>query len=220
MSSLLASKSAVALISGSGSNLQAIIDAIASNELQLKLSAVISNISGVKGLERAELAKIPSKCIRHQDYPQRNDYEKELLGEVNKYSPDYIILAGFMRILSPFFINNFNGIIINIHPSLLPKYPGLNTHQKVIAAGESWHGCTVHVVTEELDGGPAIIQAKIKIKHNDDADSLSKRVLLAEHKIYKKALELMVKSKITYQHKKLKFNGQILDQPLNLDQIS
>ena len=125
-----------------------------------------------------------------------------------------------MRILSPFFINNFNGIIINIHPSLLPKYPGLNTHQKVIAAGESWHGCTVHVVTEELDGGPAIIQAKIKIKQNDDADSLSKRVLLAEHKIYKKALELMVKSKITYQHKKLKFNGQILDQPLNLDQIS
>ena len=107
MSSLLSSKSAVALISGSGSNLQAIIDAIGSNELQLKLSAVISNISGVKGLERAELAKIPSKCIRHQDYPQRNDYEKELLGEVNKYSPDYIILAGFMRILSPFFINNF-----------------------------------------------------------------------------------------------------------------
>lgn len=219
MSSSSSKKSAVVLISGSGSNLQAIIDAIKSNELQLKISAVISNTPDAKGLAKAELAKIPSICINHSDFSGRAVFEKELLNELDRYSPDYIILAGFMRILSPFFIKNIKGLVINIHPSLLPKYPGLDTHQKVLDAGEKWHGCTVHIVTEELDRGPPIIQAKVEIKQNDDAASLSRRVLLAEHKIYKKALELLINSQVIYQNSQLTFNGRILDQPLNLNQV-
>jgi len=210
-------KSAVALISGSGSNLQAIIDAIENKELKLTISAVISNVDNAKGLKRAEKAGIFTSCIKHSEFSERIHYDRILLKEIEKYKPDYIILAGFMRILTPWFINQYRGLIINIHPSLLPKFPGLNTHQRAIDSSENWHGCTVHIVTEELDGGPAIIQAKVPVKINDNSLTLSSRVLGKEHQIYKKALQLLISGQLVYKNKNIWLNHERLERPLEVE---
>jgi len=208
-------KKAIALISGSGSNLQAIIDAIKNKEINLKIETVISNIPNAKGLERAKSENIPTFCINNKDFSDRIDFDKHLLERIQKYSTNFIILAGFMRILTPDFINRYEGIIINIHPSLLPKYPGLNTHQKAINAGDKWHGCTVHIVTEELDGGPPIMQGRIPIKKCDDVKSLAARVLKVEHKIYKESLKLLISNELIYKNKKLWLNNEELKEPLD-----
>ena len=154
--------SAAILISGSGTNLQAFIDETASGKLDLDLSVVLSNRPEAAGLERARKANISTECLRHQDYPQREQFDAALVETLGNYHPDLIILAGFMRILTGTFVNQFSGRILNIHPSLLPKFPGLDTHQRAIDAGEEWHGSTVHFVTAELDGGPAIIQGRVR----------------------------------------------------------
>lgn len=209
-------KSAVALISGSGSNLQAIIDAIENKELKLTISAVISNVDNAKGLIRAEKAGIATSCIKHNEFSERINYDRMLLKEIEKYKPDYIILAGFMRILTPWFINQYHGLIINIHPSLLPKFPGLNTHQRAIDSNEKWHGCTVHIVTEDLDGGPPIIQAKVPVKINDNSSTLSSRVLKTEHQIYKKALQLLISGQLEYKNKNIWLSHEKLEKPLEI----
>lgn len=177
-------KRLVILISGSGSNLQAFIDAIHVGALDAEIVCVISNKPGVLGLERASKAGIPTSVLVHQDFASREDYDKALLTEVQKYAPDLVILAGFMRILTPAFVTPLYGKLINIHPSLLPKYPGLHTHQRALDAGDSEAGVTVHFVSAELDGGPVIIQARVPILPNDDADTLGARVLEKEHIIY------------------------------------
>ena len=175
----------VVLISGSGSNLQSLIDAGQSGELgDADVVAVLSNKPGAYGLERAQQAGIATDCIEHQRFDSREAFDSALRDAIDQHQPDLVILAGFMRILTPDFVRHYRGRLLNIHPSLLPKYPGLHTHQRALDAGDSEAGATVHFVTEELDGGPPIIQAKVPTLPDDSAETLAARVLSKEHRIY------------------------------------
>ncbi len=179
----------VVLISGSGSNLQALIDGVADNSLPIDLVAVISNRPEVMGLERATKANIPAEVLDHKAFADRESFDRALMDKIDSYQPDLIVLAGFMRILTPEFTQHYLGRMLNIHPSLLPKFQGLHTHQRAIDAGEKRHGVTVHFVTAELDGGPAIVQASVPVLAEDDANSLAKRVQRQEHVIYPLAVK-------------------------------
>ena len=174
----------VILISGSGSNLQSFIDACSAGIVDGKIMAVISNRPGVKGLDRASTADVPNIVIDHRAFQSREEFDQHLAEVITSFTPDLVVLAGFMRILTDGFVNQFIGKLINIHPSLLPSYPGLNTHQRAIDAGDSTAGATVHFVTSELDGGPAILQAAVPILPKDTAVDLAARVLIVEHEIY------------------------------------
>jgi phosphoribosylglycinamide formyltransferase-1 len=174
----------VILISGSGSNLQSFIDACSAGVVDGKIMAVISNRPGVKGLNRASAADIPNIVIDHRAFQSREEFDQYLAEVITSFTPDLVVLAGFMRILTDGFVNQFIGKLINIHPSLLPSYPGLNTHQRAIEAGDATAGATVHFVTSELDGGPAILQATVPILPKDTAVDLAARVLIVEHEIY------------------------------------
>lgn len=174
----------VILISGGGSNLQSFMDACAEGSLNAEIAAVISNKVSAKGLERAANAGIPNIVLDHTEFPSRGEFDAALGDIIDSFSPDLVILAGFMRILTPPFVNRFLGRLMNIHPSLLPKYPGLHTHQRAIDAGDKKAGATVHFVTAELDGGPAIVQAEVPIFKKDTAEILAARVLEYEHHIY------------------------------------
>ncbi|MDO6446185.1 phosphoribosylglycinamide formyltransferase [Colwellia sp. 1_MG-2023] len=174
----------VVLISGSGSNLQAIIDACKTTDYPGEVVGVISNKAEVFGLTRAENANIPHQVLSHKEYDSRESYDQALVSAIDDYNPDLVVLAGFMRILTPDFVQHFSGKLLNIHPSLLPKYQGLNTHQRAIDANDKEHGVSVHFVTEELDGGPVILQAKVPIFPEDTADDLASRIHVQEHKIY------------------------------------
>ncbi len=186
----------VVLISGNGSNLQAIIDEIANNNLPAQIVAVISNKADAYGLERAKKANIEQHVLSHRDYDNRQQYDQALKELIDSFQPDLIILAGFMRILSDELVQHFSHKMMNIHPSLLPKYKGLNTHQRAIDAGDKEHGCSVHFVTPELDDGPLILQASVEIKDNDTAEALAARVHEQEHKIYPQAIRLFAENKI------------------------
>ncbi len=194
------------LISGSGSNLQAFIDAVRNQSLAATIAVVISNRPNVKGLERAAQAGIPTELINHKQFDDRNDFDHALVTLIDKYQPDAVILAGFMRILGPEFVNHYLGRLFNIHPSLLPKYPGLHTHQRAIAAGDKEAGATVHFVVPELDAGPAIVQARVPVYAGDDVDMLAKRVLEQEHHIYPLALKWFCDKRLV-----LKDNSTTLD---------
>ena len=206
-----ANKSRIAvLISGSGSNLQAIIDACQNQQIAADIAMVISNRPNVKGLQRAEKAGIANTCIDHSEFASREAFDQALSDSLEAINPDLIVLAGFMRILTPEFVTNFHGKLMNIHPSLLPKYPGLNTHQRAIDDGESNAGVTVHFVTAELDGGPAIVQATIAIANNDDAASLAAKVLIEEHKIYPRAISWFIDGRLSLTDGKVQFDNEIL----------
>jgi len=194
----------VVLISGSGSNLQSLIDN--SKNIDLEISCVISNNPDAYGLERAKKANIETKILDHSEFSSRESYDDSLKEIIEKFNPEVIILAGFMRILTANFVNHFLGKVLNIHPSLLPKYPGLHTHQRVIDAGDKVHGVTVHFVTPELDGGPIIAQKEIEVYSDDDADSLAKRLLIEEHIIYPKVISWFTSGVI-----KLKNNAAYLE---------
>ena len=174
----------VVLISGSGSNLQAIMDACNLPEFPGQVVGVVSNKADVFGLTRAKEANIDHQVLSHKAYDSRESYDQALIQCIESYQPDLVVLAGFMRILTPAFVQKYSGKLLNIHPSLLPKYQGLNTHQRAIDAGDEEHGVSVHFVTEELDGGPVILQAKVPIFPEDTADDLAKRIHVQEHKIY------------------------------------
>ena len=176
------------LISGRGSNLQAFIDACANGELEAEIAVVISNNPAAAGLARAQQAGIPTRTVNHRDYDSREEFDEALVEALQEYRPDLVLLAGFMRILTPVFISPFAGRLFNIHPSLLPRYPGLHTHQRALDAGDSEAGVTVHFVTPELDGGPPVIQARVPVLPDDSADSLAQRVLGLEHVIYPMAV--------------------------------
>lgn len=178
------SKRIVVLISGNGSNLQAIIDACEAKQIAGNVVGVISNKADVYGLERAENHNIEGAVISHRDYDSREAYDVELANAIDKYEADLVVLAGFMRILTPQFTEKYAGRMLNIHPSLLPKYQGLNTHQRAIDAGDTEHGVSVHFVTAELDGGPVVLQAKVPVFPEDSADDLASRVHEQEHRIY------------------------------------
>ncbi len=194
------------LISGGGTNLQAIIDAQVSGELPITLCAVISNKDHVGGLTRAQKHNIPSIVLDHKQFDSREAFDTRLQEIIDSQAPDIVVLAGFMRILTPEFTRHYEGRMINIHPSLLPKYQGLHTHQRAIDAGDKEHGATVHFVTAELDGGPAIIQAKVPILEDDDADSLAFRVLQKEHKIFPLAVKWLAEKRVTMEN-----NAAVLD---------
>ncbi|ANB27102.1 phosphoribosylglycinamide formyltransferase [Alteromonas stellipolaris] len=172
------------LISGNGSNLQAIIDNISAEKLDAEICGVISNRPNAYGLTRAQEAGIKAISLDHMQHDSRESYDKALQAEIESLNPDYIVLAGFMRILTPEFVNTFSGKLVNIHPSLLPKYKGLNTHQQAIDNGDEEHGVSVHFVTPELDGGPVIIQSRVPVFEDDTAVDLADRVQEQERRIY------------------------------------
>lgn len=186
----------VVLISGNGSNLQAILDAIAAGRLAARVCAVISNRAGAHGLERARLAEVDTEVIEPAPYADRADYDKALMARIDAHRPDLVILAGFMRILSPEFVHHYMGRMLNIHPSLLPKYRGLNTHQRALDAGETEHGCSVHFVTPELDGGPVIARARVEVRPDDDAATLAARVQASEHRLYPQVIGWYVQGRL------------------------
>lgn len=189
----------VILISGSGSNLQSFIDQCSDGRLNATISAVVCNRPGAYGLERARLAGIATEVVDHKNFASREDFDRALVDCIDGYQPDLVILAGFMRILTPVFVRHFHGRLLNIHPSLLPNYPGLHTHQRALDAGDKQAGATVHFVTEELDGGPPIVQACVDIKEGDTADSLATRVILQEHKIYPLAARWFIEGRLALQ---------------------
>ena len=205
---------AAVLISGSGTNLQSFIDKTASGDLDLDIVVVLSNKPGAAGLDRARQAGIPVQCVEHRNYPEREQFDAALVATLDAYAPDLIILAGFMRILTPVFIGHFAGRILNIHPSLLPRYPGLDTHQRAIDAGDSWHGSTVHFATEELDGGPRIIQGRVPVMPDDTAETLAARVLQVEHRIYPEAAALFAAGRLEYRDGDAWLDGHRLDTPV------
>lgn len=186
----------VVLISGSGSNLQALIDGWQQQQLPIELAAVISNRPGVLGLERAENAGIPAIVLDHTQFPDRLGFDTALMEVIDSYQAGLVVLAGFMRILTAEFTRHYHGRMLNIHPSLLPKYQGLHTHQRALEAGDVEHGVTVHFVTAELDGGPAAIQARVPINPGDDAASLAQRVQQQEHIIYPLAVKWFAEGRL------------------------
>lgn len=185
------------LISGRGSNLQAFIDACANGELTARISVVISNNPDAAGLQLAAAAGLPALCVNHRDFERREDFDQVLVNELNAHQADLVILAGFMRILTPVFIEPFAGRLMNIHPSLLPKYPGLHTHQRALDAGDEEAGVTVHFVTPELDGGPPVLQSRIPILAGDTAATLAERVIVQEHVIYPLAARWYLEGRLT-----------------------
>lgn len=186
-------KNIVILISGGGSNMAAIVRAAQQREwastLGARIAAVVSNRADAGGLVFAREQGIETAVVSHKDYPSREDFDKALADVIDKYQPDLVILAGFMRILTADFVRHFEGKMLNIHPSLLPAFAGLNTHQRAIAAGCKFAGCTVHEVIAELDAGPIVDQAVVPIFPDDNADTLAARVLTQEHVIYPRAIE-------------------------------
>ncbi|MGH1372848.1 MAG: phosphoribosylglycinamide formyltransferase [Cellvibrionaceae bacterium] len=212
----------VVLISGSGTNLQALIDANQSGELSINISAVISNRPDVKGLERAHNAGIKTQVVDHTQFDSREQFDAELQQQIDQYNPQLVVLAGFMRILTEGFTRHYLGRMLNIHPSLLPKYQGLHTHKRAIEAGDQEHGVTVHFVTPELDGGPNIIQAVVEVKTSDSEDSLAKRVQAQEHIIYPMAVRWFAEKRLSMDkhdsvldNEVLPPSGYILDSRTN-----
>lgn len=194
--------SIVVLASGSGSNLQSIIDNVSNRRIDARIAAVISDNSDAKALQRARRAGIESAAIVQSDYASKEDWEFALSEKVAEFNPALVVLAGFMRILSAFFVKRFEKRIMNIHPSLLPGYRGLDTHRRVLAAGEDMHGATVHFVTPELDNGPIAIQIQIRVNPKEDAETLAKRVLEQEHLIYPKAIQQFIAGTISFDDPK------------------
>ena len=202
----------VVLISGGGSNLQSFIDACnkGNSNLNARIVAVISNKPEAKGLDRASQAGIPNIIVDHRAFGSREEFDANLGDVIDSFAPDLVILAGFMRILTPDFVNRFIGKLINIHPSLLPAYPGLHTHQRALDAGDAEAGATVHFVTPELDGGPAILQAKVPILADDNASSLAARVLSVEHKIYPTAAQWFCSGRLEMKDGQAILDNQVL----------
>lgn len=198
------------LISGSGTNLQALIDAAARADAEFAIAAVVSNKPEAYGLTRAAEAGIPSSVVNHRDYPDRDTFDRALIEEIDRHEPDLVVLAGFMRILTPEFVRHYSGRLLNIHPSLLPKYQGLHTHQRALDAGDSQHGVTVHFVTEELDGGPAIAQAAVPIEAGDTAELLAKRVQVQEHVIYPLAVTWFAQGRLRMLEDRSELDGELL----------
>ena len=184
------------LISGRGSNLAALLAAHAAGELPVEFSAVISNRADAAGLETARTRGIAVRVVPHREYATRDAFEAALIDSIEHFAPDLVVLAGFMRVLTARFVERYAGRLINIHPSLLPMFPGLHTHERALAAGCKLHGATVHFVTAELDHGPIVIQAAVPVLPDDDASSLAARVLAQEHLIYPRAVRWIAEGRL------------------------
>ena len=209
--------SLVVLISGSGSNLQAIIDAIESAKLQAEIKAVISNRPEAYGLSRAQQHNIPTIGIDHQQFTSREQFDLRLQQEIDALQPDIIVLAGYMRILTTGFIDHFFPRILNIHPSLLPKYQGLHTHQRALENHDRIHGVSIHIVTAELDSGPVILQGQFDVTAQDDSDSLQQKAHALEHKMYPLVLSWLSQQRLLLTSGQPIFDDETIQQPLSLD---
>ena len=196
-------KRIVILISGRGSNMQAVLEA----KLNVAIAAVISNNPEAKGLRIAHGAGVESKVVNHRDYPDRTSFDRALGDTIAAYRPDLIVLAGFMRILTEEFIERFSGKIMNIHPSLLPAFPGLDTHRRAIAEGVKLHGCTVHFVTPALDHGPIVMQAAVPVLPDDDEERLAARVLEQEHAIYAQAIRWFLDDQLAIEGNRVQLSA-------------
>ena len=201
-------KKIVVLISGGGSNLEAIAKACQIGNIPASVELVISNQTDVKGLERAKKFHLMSKVIEHQKYNSREEFDQALLEQILPIEPDLVVLAGFMRILSKDFTDALSGKLINIHPSLLPNYPGLNTHKQAIENGDLMHGISVHYVNNELDGGPIITQGALKIDPSQSERKLINRIHKIEHMIYPKVIADIAKGYISLQGDQVKFESE------------
>jgi len=206
----------VVLISGTGSNLQAIIDRSAQPDTAFEIVAVISNKREATGLQRAKKANIPHHVCAHKHFPSRDSFDRELKQLIDQYHPGLVVLAGFMRILGDEFVQHYQGRLINIHPALLPKFQGLNTHQRVLDANEIEHGASVHFVNESLDSGPVIAHSRVPILATDDAHSLASRVLGKEHLLYPTVIQWIAQHRLQWQDGEIWFDGQILTQARRL----
>ena len=205
----------VVLISGSGSNLQAIIDACASGGIDAEVVAVISNRGDAYGLQRARQAGIPTEVIDHSAYPDREAFDRALMEHIDSHDPDLVILAGFMRILTPRFVHHYAGRLLNIHPSLLPHFQGLYTHRRALEARQAVHGASVHFVTEELDGGPVILQAEVPVLPGDDESRLAARVLEQEHRIYPTVIQWFAQGRLRMDPERgVILDGDVLTEPV------
>ena len=196
----------VVLISGSGSNLQALIEQL---DAPAEIVRVIANRPQAYGLQRAAAAGIANECLDHQGFSSRETFDQALMARIDSYRPDLVVLAGFMRILTPQLVRHYHGRMLNIHPSLLPKYKGLHTHQRALEAGDSEHGATIHFVTEELDGGPLVVQGRVTVQPGDTAETLAARVQGVEHRLYPLAVNWFVQGRL-----RLSATGATLDGEL------
>ena len=206
------------LISGEGSNLQALIDAAQAGQLGASIVSVVSNRGAARGLDRARAAGIEALHLAPKRGQERVDYDADLAALLAPREPDLVVLAGFMRILGPQFVERYEGRRLNLHPSLLPKYPGLDTHRRVLEAGDSWHGATVHFVTDELDGGPPIIQYRLPVGSGDTAESLAQRVHKGEHIILPRAVTWFAAGRLRLRSGSVMLDGRALDAPVSVDE--
>ena len=210
-------KRIVVLVSGRGSNLEALIAAVKAGSINGEIVCVISDRPEAVALGKAKHEQIATTVVDAKaTLPANTPFESVLIKDIQQYYPDLILLAGFMRVLGPDFVKTFEGRILNIHPSLLPAYKGLNTHRRVLEAGEHFHGCSVHFVTSELDGGPLIVQARVVVKEDDSPQTLAARVLAQEHRIYPYATALFCEERITMQAEQCWLDNKILHRPLSL----
>ncbi len=203
-----ASAGVVVLISGRGSNLQAMINAVRVGQLSAEIRAVICSESGTPGLARARTAGIPSHVINYRDYSVRDQFDQTLIKQIDAYQPQVVVLAGFMRILGASFIGHYAGRLLNIHPSLLPAFRGLNTHARALQSGAKYHGASVHFVTHEVDDGPVIIQAAIPVSPDDTPETIAERVLVQEHRIYPLAIRWFLEGRLTVEGNRVLLDGQ------------
>lgn len=209
----------VVLISGSGTNLQALIEAIDRDKIRGKIVAVISNRPDAAGLKRADKAKIPTITLDHRQFSSRALFDHQLLEQIQNCQPDLVVLAGFMRILSPDLVEQFLGRMLNIHPSLLPKYRGLQTHKRVLESGDAIHGASVHFVTPDLDGGPIVLQATLTLHADHTAGKLAQEILPLEHIIYPQAVSWFCDGRLQCFGHQIVFDKEKLLQPLQLENI-
>ncbi|MCX8960436.1 phosphoribosylglycinamide formyltransferase [Erwinia psidii] len=203
-------KRLVVLISGDGSNLQAILDACQQQRIHGSVAAVISNQSSAFGLERARAAGVPALSLSATEFTDRQAFDRQLMLEIDAFSPDLVVLAGYMRILGPAFVAHYAGRMLNIHPSLLPKYPGLHTHRQALANGDKEHGTSVHFVTEKLDGGPVILQAKVPVFEGDTEEDIRARVQHQEHAIYPLVVSWFMNGRLAMQNETARLDGRQL----------
>lgn len=192
-------KNIVILISGRGSNMEAVVRALDAEKWPARIAAVISNKADAKGLEFAQSRGIPTAVVPSKEFASRAEFDAALQETIDHYAPDLVVLAGFMRILTAPFVEHYAGRMLNIHPSLLPLFPGLHTHQQALDAGVAEHGATVHIVTAELDHGPAIAQARVPVLPGDTPEDLAARVLVEEHKLYPYAVRLFVEDRVVVE---------------------
>ena len=198
----------VVLISGRGSNLKSIIEAVQKNEIPEKISCVISNRETAGGLQYARDAGIPVEVVNDRDFPSRDDFDAKLISAIDHYHPKLVVLAGFMRILGEDFVKHYLGRMINIHPALLPDYPGLNTHKRALRDGVERHGATVHFVTPEVDSGPIIVQRAVPVMQDDTPEQLAARVLEQEHAIYPMAVRWFVEGRLSIHDNEVLLDGK------------